>query len=114
MDRRRETATKRGATKGITLQDGGLARAVYGVWADAARVQRKTLRDGGLRGETRRLDERAAGQRGVVAPREAFQAALELARGGVPLAEAVGLEVQKITRTYELAYQHVQQRKPSA
>jgi len=114
MGRRQGSAKARGKERGITLADGGMARAVFGVWADAARGQRKALRDSGVRGETRRLDERASGQRGLTAPREVFEAAIELARHGIPQAEALGMAVQTLARTYELAYAHALQLKPSA
>ena len=107
MDRKRETATQRGAALGLRVVDGDVPRAVFGVWKDKAREDRQDVRRQGVKGQVRTLDRRASGERGKAAPAEHFGTARELALLGVPLENAFGRAVQALSMTYTLAYESV-------
>ena len=102
----RQTAIARGQAKGWTIEDGGVPRRVFALTREAAVAVRSVAREQGYRGETRRLDERAAGTRGKAEASELFASALDAARKGVGEDEFVGVTTRRTTAVIRLAYQH--------
>ena len=91
-----------GSTKG-TRATNAFARAVN-LWREAAVHVRGELRRQGVQGPIRRLDEQAAGTRGVAAPRQLFLDAREMAQRGLPEAIAIAHVTRVAESTVRLAY----------
>lgn len=107
MRGQRLSATERGARMGIVVSDGGVPRAVFGVWKDRARGDRQEARSLGARGTTRNMNARVTGERGKRVPADHFAAAMEAARTGIPMESSFGRAVQALSMTYTLAYERV-------
>lgn len=75
------------------------------VWGEEAALIRGELRERGVRGRLRRLDERASGTRGRAAALSTFADAVELARNGLPLEVALAHSQRVLEQTYRLAYE---------
>lgn len=74
-------------------------------WRDQACVIRGELRERGVRGQTRRLDDRARGVRGGSVTQQLYLDALDEARHGLPLDVALAKTAQVVELTVKLAYE---------
>lgn len=65
---------------------------------------RGELRQRGVRGDLRRFDDRASGQRGTSEAKSIYAEALEVARHGLPMDVALALRQKATEGIYRLAY----------
>lgn len=85
-------------------QKTALSRA-KAAWQGHANLIRGELRQLGVRGMTRRLDDRARGVRGGSVTQQLYLDALDEARHGLPLETALAKTAQVVELTVKLAYE---------
>lgn len=85
-------------------------RAVQ-VWKDAALHVRGELRRHGVAGPLRKIDTRVAGTRGIAAPRQIYDEAIELHLAGMSEADILTTKVRVVEQTVALACSEARARK---